>query len=148
MKFEFGPKVTSLLEKENEMGLEYSVRKNYVEENFRDELMDHYNDLTARLFDTSSDSLNSSSNDSRLVPSSKKFVDGNANGVKRLNFGQKLQIPGGVNSRQNINNQTVAPNSFNNNLQQQQNNGNFSRPPAPQLTPSTGAVGTNNQQRF
>ncbi len=153
MKYDFGPKVSSLLEQENKTGLDESVSKNYIDDTFRNQLMDHYNDLTSQLSDSKT-----GPSDGSLVPTSKTFSETNSNGVKRLQFGQKLQIPGGVNLRQNMNNnarapisnQAVAPNSFNNTLQQQQqqNNGSFGRPPAPQLTPSTGAVGTNVQPTF
>ncbi len=135
MKQQFGPKVTSLLERENQLGLNHAVKENFIEENFRDQLMDRYDDLTSRLFESNTSHTNGS-----LVPTSKRFVEGNSNGVQRLQFGQKLQIPGGSSQR------SQQPGSVGNQLNEnrQQNNGSFSRPPAPQLNPGTGSVGNNN----
>ena len=146
MKVELGPKVTDLLEKKNDIGLASAVSHNYLEENLRDQLMDHYDDLTAQLFDSHQNSSSSSTARSEnLVPTRSQFSDNNNNGVKRLHFGDRLTPEMGT-SRDNSNNRPVAPNSFNNTLQQQQtqNNGNFSRPPAPQLVPSTSSVAPSN----
>ncbi len=149
MKFEMGPKVTDLLEKKNDLGLASAVSHNYLEENLRDQLMDHYDDLTAQLFDSNQSSSSSSTvRNGNLVPTKSQFSDNNSNGVRRLRFGDNLtpdvgrNQQNGGNSRDNLNNRPVAPNSFNNTLQQQQNqnNGSFSRPPAPQLVPSTSSL--------
>ncbi len=148
MRFEMGPKVTDLLEKKNELGLASAVSHNYMEEDLRDQLMDHYDDLTARLFDTSQNtSSGSSDRPGNLVPARSKFSENNNNGVRRLRFGDNL-TPG--NSRDNLNNRPAAPNSFNNTNQQQQNqnNGSFSRPPAPQLVPSTSSLAPSTNNNF
>lgn len=152
MKFEMGPKVTDLLEKKNDLGLASAVKSTFMDETLRDQLMDHYDDLTAQLFDSNQNSSTSTSNTTaqsqNLVPTRSHFSDNNSNGVKRFRFGDNLtpdvgrNQQNGGNSRDNLNNRPAAPNSFNNTLQQQQNqnNGSFSRPPAPQLVPSTSSL--------
>ena len=159
MKVELGPKVTDLLEKKNDIGLASAVSHNYMAEDLRDQLMDHYDDLTAQLFDSnsnSSSSTNASGSNGNLVPTKSQFSERNNNGVRRLNLGQPLQSSGDAmpnnqnmnNSRGSFDNRPSAPGSFNNTLQQQQsqNNGSFNRPSAPQLTPSTSSLAPNNFQ--
>ena len=158
MKVELGPKVTDLLEKKNDLGLASAVSHNYMAEDLRDQLMDHYDDLTAQLFDSNSNSSSSSSvgSNGNLVPTKRQFSESNNNGVHRLNLGQPLQSSGDAmpnnqntnNSRGSFDNRPSAPGSFNNTLQQQQsqNNGSFNRPPAPQLTPSTSSLAPSNFQ--